>query len=88
MGGTHERQAVACPSPPRGDDPAPCVACLGEAQQERNTQHHDAHVGGSVENLDDEGFRVENGRDSRTAYLWRNQAVPCPHAHDPVMGRH
>ena len=31
-------------------------------------------------------FGLKNGRDSRTAYLWRNQAVPCPHAHDPVMG--
>ena len=60
----------------------------GEAQQERNAQHHDAHVGGSVENLDDEGFRAESGRDSRATYLRGNQAVPCPHAHDPIMGWH
>lgn len=45
MGGTHERQVAASATPPCGYDLAAYITGLGEAQQERNIEYPDAHIG-------------------------------------------
>ena len=61
-------------------------AGLGEAQQERNTEHSDADFGRHAERLDDAQVRLENRGDCRAAHLWGNKAASCTHPHDYVVG--
>ena len=88
MGGTHEGKVAASAAPPRCDDLAAYPAGLGEAQQERNTEHSDADFGRHAERLDDAQVRLENRGDCRAAHLWGNKAASCTHPHDYVVGRH